>query len=202
MLMSDEMWDRWNEQWGTKYPQDKIVQFCFRNYPPEERRRVRALDLGCGSGVHTVFLAAEGFQVTGVDISEVGLANTKRALDELGLAATLRRESADVLDFPEASFELVVCVGVFESTGPIIAGAAVQRLRHVLSPGGRGIFLFASDRDGAVKQDREWGMHGYTRSEVDEMFAEGFSEVCVDRHVTTYRGGRFEQNEWLVTLEK
>jgi cyclopropane fatty-acyl-phospholipid synthase-like methyltransferase len=201
MRMSEKMWDRWNRQWGTKYPHDKIVQFCCRNFRPQERHRVRALDLGCGSGVHTVFLAHEGFQVTGVDISEVGLANTRRRLDELGLAATLRLESADALDFPDASVDLVVSVGVFESAGPAISAAAVLRLRRMLSSGGRGIFLFASDRDDAVKQDREWGMHGYARDEVDEMFAVGYSEVCVDCHETTYRGGRSQQSEWLVTVE-
>lgn len=36
------------------------------------------LDLGCGSGRHTVYLAQRGFRVFGIDVSPTGIALTKR----------------------------------------------------------------------------------------------------------------------------
>ncbi|RDI17422.1 class I SAM-dependent methyltransferase [Lentzea flaviverrucosa] len=39
----------------------------------------RAIDLGCGSGANSIFLAEHGFDVTGVDHSPVGLAKARRA---------------------------------------------------------------------------------------------------------------------------
>jgi SAM-dependent methyltransferase len=196
------LWDAWNEQGGPKYPHEKVVQFCFRNFRPDQRQCVRALDVGCGSGVHVVFLASEGFQTTGIDISSVGISNVQQRLNALGLKASLRTEGADTLDFLSSSFDLVVCVGVYDCTGPVVAKASVERLRQVLSRGGRGLFLFASDRDFRIKGENRLGLHGYTRREVEDMFVYGFAQVCIDQYITTYEGGKLEQNDWLVTLER
>jgi cyclopropane fatty-acyl-phospholipid synthase-like methyltransferase len=200
--MSPKLWDVWNEKGGPKYPHEKIVQFCFRNYAPNERGRIRALDLGCGSGVHVVFLASEGFQTAGIDISNVGISNVQQRLNALGLKASLRVEGAATLDFPPSSFDLVVCVGVYDCTGPVIAKASVERLRQVLSPGGRGLFLFASDRDFRIKGENHFGLHGYTRREVEDIFTNRFARVWIDQYITTYQGGTTEQNDWLVSIQR
>lgn len=195
-------WDAWNTQGGPKYPHEKVIQFCFRNFPPARRAGVRVLDLGCGSGVHTAFLAAEGFVVTGVDPSSTGIANARQRLASLGLDATLRIQGAEALDFPADSFDLVICVGVLDAAGPDNARAAVRKLSEILAPGARGMFLFASDRDFRVGVEHPFGLriHGYSRAEVEDLFAGSFIEVLVDRYITTYEGGRYEQNDWLVTI--
>jgi SAM-dependent methyltransferase len=196
------LWNAWNEQDGPKYPHEKVVQFCFRNYRQDQRGNVRALDLGCGSGVHVVFLATEGFKTTGVDISEVGIANAKRKVDTLGLEAALCIGRADEIDFPDRSFDLVTCIGLYDCTGPAVAKSSVGRLLDVLSLGGRGIFLFASDRDFRVKNENSLGLYGYNREEIDEMFSCGFARVWVDRYITTYQGGTSQQNDWLITVHR
>jgi cyclopropane fatty-acyl-phospholipid synthase-like methyltransferase len=197
-------WNAWNVQGGPKYPHEKVIQFCFRNYRPEARAGVRALDLGCGSGVNTVFLAIEGFEVTGVDPSAPGIANTQKKLEALGLQGTLHVEGAEVLDFPPSSFDLVVCIGVLDAAGPKIARAAIERLASVMSDGARGLFLFASDRDFRIGADHPFNftLHGYTRPEVEQLFDEAFEKVWIDRYITTYEGGRCEQNDWLVTVQR
>ncbi|NEO67393.1 MAG: class I SAM-dependent methyltransferase, partial [Moorea sp. SIO4G2] len=96
--MTAEIWNIWNESGGPKYPQEKVIQFCFRRFYPEIRSETKVLDLGCGSGVHCIFLAREGFQVTGTDISEIGVANTKEKLITLGLKADIYVEAADLLN--------------------------------------------------------------------------------------------------------
>lgn len=200
--MSIEFWHDWNRQGGPKYPHEKVIQFCFRTYPPARRPSVRTLDLGCGGGVHTVFLVAEGFAVTATDLSQEGVAQTLKKLRSQGLSADVRVQSADVLDFPDASFDLVICVGVYEASGPAVAKSSVQRLRHVLAAGARGLFLFASDRDYRLQGENSPSLHGYSRDEVEDVFAGEFARVWIDRYVTTYQGGQLEQNDWLVTLEK
>ncbi len=57
----------------------------------------RALDIGCGSGADTVLLADHGFDVTGVDFSEVALAKARAAA---GHRADLRFVQADLLSLP------------------------------------------------------------------------------------------------------
>lgn len=199
--MTDDIWDEWNHTGATRYPQNHVVQFCFRQFP-HSRAGHRALDLGCGSGVHTVFLAAEGFDVAATDKSPVGIRNTDEKLRSQNLKAVLRVESADVISFPSEHFDLVLCVGIFDTIGPKIAARSLHRLQDVLKPGGKGFFLFSSDLDDSVKGDNPWGFHGYTRDEVDSLFAHGFRKVWVDRCNLTYQGGQVTQDEWIVTLER
>lgn len=68
----------------------------------------RALDLACGEGRNAVWLAEQGWQVTGVDFSEVAIEKARRL-------ATARKVEvewlvADLLQFqlPSEAFELVL----------------------------------------------------------------------------------------------
>ena len=202
-MLSANRWDFWNELGGPKYPYEKVVQFCFRNYPSyEQRKDTKVLDLGCGSGVNCLFLAKEGFQVTGTDISEVGITNTQHKLDELHLQADLRVEGADLLNFPENFFNLVICVGVYDCTGPDVAKASIQRIACILANEGKGIFIFASDRDFRIQREKLFELYGYSKEEVENIFLDRFSKVYIDRYITTYESQKLEQNEWLITVEK
>jgi 2-polyprenyl-3-methyl-5-hydroxy-6-metoxy-1,4-benzoquinol methylase len=65
------------------------------------------LDLGCGAGVPVArALAADGFTVTGVDLSEVQI---RRARQLVPLARFLLADATRVA-FPAASFDAVVCL--------------------------------------------------------------------------------------------
>ncbi len=195
-------WDGWNGSGGPKYPHEKVVQFCFRNFPAAQRAGVRALDLGCGSGVHVAFLAREGFSVRGADISPVGIANTRQRLNGEGLTAELEVTGADEINLPAESLDLVLCVGVFDAAGREVAASAVNRLSKQLRPGWRGLFIFCSEADFRLADGNPLGLHGYTRAEVETLFQSGFATVWLDRYVTTYRNGEIQQNDWLVTVQK
>jgi 2-polyprenyl-3-methyl-5-hydroxy-6-metoxy-1,4-benzoquinol methylase len=65
------------------------------------------LDLGCGNGVPVArSLAAAGYQVTGVDISDVQVERARRLVP----AGTFIRADATVIDFPLRSFDAIVCL--------------------------------------------------------------------------------------------
>lgn len=200
-VLQREKWNSWNQSGGPQYPHEKVVQFVFRNFCSEVRSQTRVLDLGCGSGVHCVFLAKEGFQVTGTDLSEIGISNTQQKLEILNLKAELRIEAADELSFPPNSFDSVICMSVYDCAGPHVAQASIHKLNTLLAKGGRGLFLFASDRDFRV-QDPQIGLYGYSPEEVEALFKDHFSKVWIDRYITTYKSGAIEQNDWLITVEQ
>jgi SAM-dependent methyltransferase len=68
----------------------------------------RALDLGCGEGGDAVWLARQGWHVTGVDVSSVALARVARAAEEAGVADRVVLERHDLsVSFPAGTFDLV-----------------------------------------------------------------------------------------------
>ena len=73
--------------------------------------RGRALDVACGTGRNALYLAAQGFRVTALDISSVALERGRRAALERGftiewLCADLDEDPERVL--PAGGFDLIV----------------------------------------------------------------------------------------------
>ncbi|CAA0131691.1 27-O-demethylrifamycin SV methyltransferase [Mycolicibacterium vanbaalenii] len=68
----------------------------------------RALDLGCGEGADTLWLAEHGWDVLGVDISDTALRRAATQAVTMGLADRVRFEQRDLSEsFPEGAFDLV-----------------------------------------------------------------------------------------------
>jgi 2-polyprenyl-3-methyl-5-hydroxy-6-metoxy-1,4-benzoquinol methylase len=70
-----------------------------------------ALDLGCGEGGDAVWLAEQGWQVTGVDISPTAVKRGTEAAKERGITSPkLNLIAADLGEWhPDGQFDLVTC---------------------------------------------------------------------------------------------
>ena len=94
-----------------------------------------ALDVGCGSGVYVAELAKMGFDVHGVDISDVMLESSRKLVEEAGQSShvSLMRGSVEQLPCESEKFDLVLCIGVL---GYLLTDyKAIEELRRVLKPG-------------------------------------------------------------------
>lgn len=68
----------------------------------------RALDLGCGEGGDSVWLAEQGWHVTGVDVSDTALARAAAEAQERGVADRITFERHDLSEsLPSGRFDLV-----------------------------------------------------------------------------------------------
>lgn len=94
----------------------------------------RALDLGCGEGRNALWLAEQGWAVTGVDFSSVGIAKADRLARQRGLAVDW--VVADLRSFqpPASSFDLVI--QFFVHFPALERRALLRRAVDALRPGG------------------------------------------------------------------
>jgi len=67
----------------------------------------RALDIACGEGRNSIFLAQNGFEVTALDISDVGLAKAARQAEENAVVIDFKRVDLDSYQFSE-KFDLIL----------------------------------------------------------------------------------------------
>src|SRR5262249_39864199 len=67
----------------------------------------RVLDIGCSSGVITALIAATARSTVGIDVDEPALAPARAEAHSPRLE--FRKMSAVALDFPNESFDVVVC---------------------------------------------------------------------------------------------
>jgi len=97
----------------------------------------RVLDIGCGSGRHTVFLAQHGFRVTGMDVSPEGLRLTRQWLREKSVRARLLKgDFFEPFAFADAAFDGAIAVqSIHHGTHDRIR-TCIGEMARVVRPGG------------------------------------------------------------------
>ncbi len=122
-------------------PRINYMRSAEKKFLLENLKSGLILDIGCGTGEQSLFLASRGYQVVGVDISKEMLmkANENAKENMVKDKLSLVMASAEALPFRDKSFNgLISIFGVFNH----IPGAyhAFQETRRVLRSGGRAIF--------------------------------------------------------------
>ena len=163
-----EIWDRIFEkgEFTILYPHPEVVKFVSTL---KKRKARRILDLGCGAGRHLILLAKEGFDVYGVDISEVALKIARNKLESLGLKAELKRCSMEEIKYPSEFFDAVVCINVIYHTTREGMLKALGEIRRVLKRGGIALTTFISKRSWKYGLGEEVEKDTFIQSEGSEM---------------------------------
>jgi SAM-dependent methyltransferase len=94
----------------------------------------RALDLACGSGRNAVWLGARGWRVTGVDFSDVALAQARALAAERGVEVEWVHGDLREWQPPEREFDLVVIL--YLQVPAHERRAVLARAAAAVAPGG------------------------------------------------------------------
>ncbi|MCK4327495.1 MAG: class I SAM-dependent methyltransferase [Candidatus Diapherotrites archaeon] len=171
-------WDEFIKKYqlGMTEPRKLVVD----SIPVLKKHNVRTvLDHGCGAGRHTVFLAQQGFDVTGVDISEEAVKRTKALLEKTGLEARIDAGDMRSLVYPDSSFDAVVSVGVILHGLHADIEKTISEIERVLKPKGILVATMISHKDPKISEGREIapnvyvGIHGPESEEPHYVCDEG-----------------------------
>jgi SAM-dependent methyltransferase len=130
----------WDRAWSpVKQPYTQMPDLPYINAIPEKLSKAGAktvLDLGCGSGWLSIFLARAGFQVTGVDIAAHATELARQWAEQESLNADFR--VADITELPceNASFDACVGNSIFEHLTVELAERCFAELKRVVKQGG------------------------------------------------------------------
>ena len=107
------------ENYGLKYDKEKFTEGTIGecDFIAQEikfNKNTRILDLGCGTGRHSIELAKRGYDVVGVDLSESMLKRAKAKATEQQVPIIFQKHDARNLPFAH-EFDLVImlCEGAF-----------------------------------------------------------------------------------------
>jgi len=100
----------------------------------------KVLDYGCGSGWLGVYLAKQGAQVEGFDISGklIEVASLRAEVNGVSHACRFRKMTAEDLEYPAQNFDLVVGVSILHH---VELGRATYNLQRVMKNGALAIFI-------------------------------------------------------------
>lgn len=118
--MAQQQWyEALFENYGRKYDSEVFTQGTIGECDFIERelnfdKTLHILDIGCGTGRHSIELARRGYKVTGVDLSEGMLSRAREKAKSQGVEVDFRRHDARDLPF-EGRFDaaIMLCEGGF-----------------------------------------------------------------------------------------
>ena len=155
--VDQQAWNRYWTRWAAEYDEHQLARLAlpgeretwsrtWRDALPEGTRTV--LDVGTGSGNVALLLAADGYEVTGIDLAEGMLEQARAKL--VGHPRPPRFLTGDAVDPPFArrSFDAVVSRYLLWTLRD--APAALRRWHELLRPGG---VLVAIDGQWFAPQD-------------------------------------------------
>jgi SAM-dependent methyltransferase len=162
------MRDNWNEIYRNglgfaREPNRLLVETV------KGKRPGTALDVAMGQGRNALHLAAQGWKVTGVDISDEGIRIAKEQAGKRKLALETVNVNIDEYDFGKSRWDLVTMIYAGDKV------AWIEKIKPSLKPGGLFIVeYFAKQPDG--------GDGGFAPGQLAQLFASGF-EILRDEVV-------------------
>ncbi len=175
----------------------------------KEKNYEKILDLGCGTGKHSIFLAEAGFQVYATDLSETGIKIAREKARSLGLK-NIHFEQHDMREIPfdDSFFDAVICIWTIYHGTLVDIQKTIGEIYRVLSLNGTVLtdMLSVSHETYGIgkeienntfvgeKEGEEDVPHHYTtREEIAQLFSE-FRQLKVRLPVSSYIGERGEKH--------
>jgi SAM-dependent methyltransferase len=112
------------------------------------------LDAGCGTGENALFLAASGYQVTGIDFVDEAISMARCKAAERGLTVEFQVKDALTLGNWDQRFATVIDSGLFHVLPDEDRVRYVAGLTHVTEPGGRLLLMCFSDEEPGTQGPR------------------------------------------------
>jgi SAM-dependent methyltransferase len=150
--------------WDRGVPAEDVVQLAEGDQPQPPGR---ALDIGCGTGTETIYLATHGWDATGVDMVPRALAIARRKAAAAGVSPRFVEGDATRLqDFGVGEgYDLLLDFGCFHTLPPDQRDAYVESVSLAAAPGAT-FLLFGFTRPPRLAPMRA----GVSTEEVRERF--------------------------------
>jgi 2-polyprenyl-3-methyl-5-hydroxy-6-metoxy-1,4-benzoquinol methylase len=107
------------ENYGKKYDNENFTQGTigecdFIEKEIDFNKSLKIIDIGCGTGRHSIELAKRGYKVTGIDLSESLLERAKEKVKTQNLQIDFQKHDARKLPFKsEYDLAIMLCEGAF-----------------------------------------------------------------------------------------
>ena len=185
--------------WDIHQPQPEIVSLVKNGEVNGD-----ILDVGCGTGENSIYLAREGFKVVGVDFSSSAIQEAKKRAESRGVNVSF--EVADALKLQElgCTFDTIIDSFLFHGFTHRQRLSFVQSLSLAIRHGGTYFMLSIGDEPTTMWRRmlhlvRNWKKIGMTRREIDNYFKDGWRVNYVreaEAHQRTLR------KAWLASITR
>ena len=176
--------------WELGKPRPILVEYMEKGLIPKGR----ALDICCGAGTNTVYLAQNSFYVIGIDISRTAIEIAKKKAHQAKVDISFLEESFIDLPFIDAAFGFVFDMGCFHHVGIEERPKFIAGVHRVLKEGGVYMLTCFSYKNGR-------GWNHFTRQQIVDLFS-GHFELGAIRHYPSLEGDGVIRFFYTVLMKK
>lgn len=176
--------------WELGRPRDVLVELIEK----ELITRGKALDLCCGAGTNTVYLATKGFKVTGIDISPMAVEYAKKKAKEANVKINLFVQNFLDLPFRNAEFDFALDMGCFHHVKVEDRATFIDGVNRILRRGGSYLLICFSDRNGPA-----W--NHLTEEQIVQLFSNYFKIKSI-KHISSIEGDGYTRFFYVSLMEK
>lgn len=176
--------------WELGKPRPILVEFVEKGLI----KKSKALDLCCGAGTNTVYLAQNGYEVTAIDVSRtaLGYAKSKAALANAQICFV--SQSFVELAFDDDCFDFVFDMGCFHHVSIKDRHRFIRGVHRVLKESGDYLLTCFSYKNGPA-----W--NHFTEKQILNFFSDLFT-IKELRHFSSVEGDRVTRFFYTVWMKK
>jgi ubiquinone/menaquinone biosynthesis C-methylase UbiE len=162
--------------WELGKPRPLLVEYVKKGLV----KKGKALDLCCGAGTNTVYMAKKDFDVVAIDISPTAIKIAKKKAQQGRVSIDFLMESFTDLSFEDEAFNFVFDMGCFHHVEVQDRAKFIKGVFRVLKKEGIYMLTCFSDRNGLA-----W--NHFSRQQIIDLFS-GYFEIATLRHVSSLEG--------------
>lgn len=144
-------WNRENNNYMI-YPDEELVRIVKKFFIPSGVQNV--VDIGCGSGRHSLMMLNEGFSVIGIDSSETSIDIARKITGSYPQERVqfFIKNIVQGLPLEDNSLDAAVCWGVLHYLNSSQVMMVLNEIKRILKPGGIFALTLRSIEDSECKR--------------------------------------------------
>ena len=139
----EKTYEKPNAIWTNKNPPKELVELIKKG----KIKPCKVLDVGCGEGFYSIYLAKKGFEVVGIDISEKAIKYAKQNAKNSGVK--IKFLVMDVVDLRklDEKFDFILEWALLHSIMTEKRKEYLQNIKDILNPEGKYLSVCFNEKD-------------------------------------------------------
>ena len=176
--------------WELGKPRPILVEFVEKGLI----KKGKTLDLCCGAGTNTIYLAEKGFEVTAIDISQRAIEYAKKKAEQANVKINFMVQSFVDLSIEDEEFDFVFDMGCFHHVEIMNRHRFIKGVHRVLKKAGDYLLTCFSYKNGPA-----W--NHFTEKQIISLFS-GYFEINEIRHIPSIEGDGVKRYFYTVWMRK